>query len=454
MRAALELEAAGRAANVVRLIEEAPVNLRPAILRAANSPLVQFSLDKTASVDKPRHAGSGIVVTRIRALLGDTKERVIRVDLHQIARDPPPMRGISPEMDRMHRTMIVGQLESVEMQLSIALEEGNWLNVATRFHRPPLQWAWAPVVTFGLTVVMVIVVVWLTLSRLTGPLRKLAGAVERLGRGEAVAELPETGPDELRRLTSAFNEMQARLSRFISERTTLLAALGHDLRSPLTAIRVRAEMVEDDENRERLTAIIEEMQDMVEATLSFAQGMVTSESSLSIELSGFLSDLCRDITETGGTVELKSAPELTVRLRPNAMRRALRNVIENAIRYGGRVEVCLERAGDLARVTVSDSGPGIPEEDLERVFDPFVRVEKSRSTETGGTGLGLSIARTIVHAQGGEIRLSNRAGGGLTAIITLPLEVHEARNDTESKNGPDNRQITGGSEIVFSPNSE
>jgi signal transduction histidine kinase len=421
VRAALGLEAAARSVNVVRLIEEAPVELRPAILRAAVSPLVRFSIDPVASVDSSDQMEGAVVATRIRALLGGAGARDVRVELHRMTSAPSTDRAQPRRMKRMHDDMMAGKSTPIEMQLAIALKDGSWLNVATRFHRPPLQWPWVSTAIFGVTALLIVAVVWLALSRLTGPLRNLVGAVERLGLGEAVPELPERGPAEMRRLTAAFNEMQARLTRFLAERTRLLAALGHDLRSPLTAMRVRAEMVEDDETRERLVVIIEEMQEMVETTLSFARGMVTSEPSQAVDLSAFLGELSDDISETGGAVTLQSSPGLKTRLKPNAMRRALRNVIENAIRYGGQADIRLAQVGESAQVCVSDKGQGIPEEDLERVFDPFVRVEQSRSLETGGTGLGLSIARTIIHAHGGDIRLSNQPEGGLVAKITLPL---------------------------------
>ncbi len=423
VRAALGLEAADRAANIVRLIEEAPAELRPAILRAANSPLVRFSLGAAPAVDHPGHDDGGQTARRIRALLGTGAARDIRVELHRVEKAMAPMPGMPEEAMGMHAEMMRGAAAPVEMQISVAVAGGQWLNVATRFHSPPLQWPWISIAIFALAAVLIVVAVWLALERLTGPLRRLAGAAEGLGRGEPVPELPEQGPEELRCLTAAFNQMQDRLTRFVAERTRLLAALGHDLRSPLTAMRLRAEMVEDDETRERLVAIVEEMQQMVESTLSFARGMATSEPPETVDLAAFVEELVREAGEAGGKVELAGGggAGLAVRLRPHAMRRALRNLIENAVRYGRSAEISLEGGADVARIIIRDEGPGIPPEELERVFDPFVRLEESRSLETGGSGLGLSIARTIIHAHGGEIVLRNRSEGGLEARVTLPL---------------------------------
>ncbi|HHH88962.1 MAG TPA: HAMP domain-containing protein [Aliiroseovarius sp.] len=423
VRAALGLEAASRAANVVRLLEATPADLRRDILMAASSPLARFEVAPAPLVTHDNHDMGGDVALQVQSLLPPEPSRAIRVELHKVGTagiNSAPR--VPEEMRQMHDNMMRGNLSSVEMRLSITLADGNWLNVSTRFHRPPIQWPWASVLSYALSTLAIMAVVWIALSRLTGPLRRLSVAAERLGRGEPVEELPETGPEEVRRLTEAFNRMQARLTRFISERTRLLAALGHDLRSPLTAMRVRAEMVDDPETRERLTAIIAEMQEMVESTLSFARGMVSDEETQNVALRPFLGQLAEEMSAMGPEVEVVAADDLGVRIKPVAMRRALRNLIENAQRYAGRTELSATRDGDMARICIRDHGPGIPEADLKRVLDPFVRVEKSRNKETGGTGLGLSIASTIVHAHGGEIILQNATGGGLEACVTLPLQ--------------------------------
>lgn len=422
VRAALGMEAAGRAANVARLIEEAPPSLHPAILRAADSPLVRFDLAEDPTVAIHDHTTGGPVVERIRALLENGPEREIRLELQALDGPGASHAGLPRGMDQMHADMMRGGVSAVEMTLSIALADGRWLNVGTRFHRPPLEWHWSTTLSFGLTAALVLAAAfWFLVTRLTGPLRRLAAAADGLGRGERVAELAPTGPSEVRDLTEAFNRMQARLSRFVGDRTRILAALGHDLRSPLTAMRVRAEMVDDAETRERLIATIAEMQDMVEATLAFARGMAEREPAEARDLARMLDELCREAAETGQDVTFEPAAPLVARIRPNAFRRALRNVLDNAVRYGGAARVALAPGAEHATIVVRDPGPGIPEGQLERVFDPFVRLESSRSRATGGTGLGLSIARTIVQAHGGDLVLANRPEGGLAATVTLPL---------------------------------
>lgn len=420
VRAALGFEAAGRAANVALLLEEAPESLQQAILRAANSPLVRFDLSDIPTVDHANHADGGAVEARIRGLLGGAKNREILVELHEVEHGILPMPSIAPEMAEMHLAMMRGELSAIEMQLSIALTDGQWLNVGTRFERPPFQWPWASIVSFGITAAIILVsACWFLLTRLTGPLLRVSRAADRLGRGEAVDPLTLIGPSEVRGLTQAFNRMQARLTRFVADRTRLLAALGHDLRSPLTAMRVRAEMVEEEETRESLVASVEEMQEMVDATLAFARGMASAEAYETVDLGAYLKQLQDDMID-GFTLDASNS--INVRLRPQSVRRALRNIIENAQRYGGGAEVTFRHDAEHVQIRVADDGPGIPEAELEQVFEPFFRLEKSRSRETGGTGLGLSIARTIVRAHGGDVVLSIRAEGGLLGTVTLPLE--------------------------------
>lgn len=420
VRAALGFEAAGRAANVALLLEEAPESLQQAILRAANSPLVRFELSDEPAVNHESHADGGAVETRVRGLLGGAEDREIRVELHEVEHGILPMPHLVPEMAEMHLAMMKGELSAIEMQVSIALADGQWLNVGTRFEPPPLQWPWISIVSFGITAALVLVsACWFLLTRLTGPLLRVSRAADRLGRGEAVEPLPLIGPGEVRGLTQAFNRMQERLTRFVADRTQLLAALGHDLRSPLTAMRVRAEMVDEEETRESLVASVEEMQEMVEGTLAFARGMANAEASETVDLRNYIEQLRTDMIDG---FALDAPDNAIVRLRPQSMRRALRNIIENAQRYGGGAEVSVRTDPEHVQILVTDKGPGIPEADLQQVFEPFFRLEKSRSRETGGTGLGLSIARTIIRAHGGDVALSNRAEGGLLATVTLPLE--------------------------------
>ncbi|WP_157057507.1 ATP-binding protein [Loktanella sp. 3ANDIMAR09] len=425
VQAAIGAEAAGRAANVAQLVEGAPTDLHAQIIQAATSPLVRFDLSDLPSVAHGNHDDGGAVEARVRALLGDSYSRDIRVEVHEIEQGLLPLPNLSPEMAEMHAEMMQGSLAAIEMELSIALAGGDWLNVGTRFERPPLQWSTASNVSFVLTATLLLLAsFWFLLTRLTGPLNTLADASERLGRGAGEGSLPVVGPKEVQDLTKAFNTMQDRLTRFVSDRTQMLAALAHDLRSPLTALRVRAEMVDDDETRASLVASGEEMQQMVDATLDFAKGVGQHEEVCPTDIHGLLSGFGTD------GMSLLSDEPLIVPAKPSTMRRALRNLIENAIRYGKEARVSWQPVDGYAEIHIDDQGPGIPESDLEAVFGPYVRLETSRSRDTGGHGLGLSIARSIILEHGGSVELTNLPKAGLRATVRLPFERNTKRDET------------------------
>jgi hypothetical protein len=215
--------------------------------------------------------------------------------------------------------------------------------------------------------------------------------------------------------------MQIRLTRFVNNRTHLLAALGHDLRSPLTAMRIRLELLEETEDSIRLKAMVDEMQSMVESTLEFARSAAVSEPVTKVDIADILYELVEDIKVGGAEASLSGVRSVPLMVRPIALKRALRNLIDNAIQYGGSVDVVLDQFDGMAQINIADEGPGLPEDQIARVFEPFVRLENSRNRDTGGTGLGLAIARTIVQSHGGEIVLSNRSEGGLLATVRIPL---------------------------------
>jgi signal transduction histidine kinase len=435
VRAALGFEATGRAASVTRLLEEAPSDLHAAILRAANSPLVRFEMTDEPVIETSNERDSGPVEARIRALLDDPFTREIRVDVHEVEGTIMPLPHLSSGLANFRSTvtgndmstmmgndmsaMMGNDMSALEMSISVALLGGGWLNVQTRFERPPLQWALGSTITFVLTAAGLLAAgFWFLMARITGPLRDLAVASERLGRGEEMEPVEPTGPTEVRDLTAAFGIMQERLTRFVEDRTRMLAAIGHDLRSPLTALRVRTEMVDDEETRDHMVASIAEMQGMLDATLSYARGVSASEPSERVEIGEVLTNINQAMPTQ---FALAPGPQLAISVRPFAFRRALRNLIENAQRYGGGAQVTFEEQDGVAVIEVADQGPGIPEDQLEEVFAPFQRLDRSRSLDTGGHGLGLSIARSILRAHGGDVTLANAPGGGLVAHVTLPI---------------------------------
>jgi signal transduction histidine kinase len=304
------------------------------------------------------------------------------------------------------------------IQLSVKLADGRWLNEEAPFR---LGWGRRAFEILLASIFAILVVVMLAVRWITRPMRALATATEKLGRGEAVEPLTATGPREVKALVDTFNVMQERLHRFIVDRSRMAAALSHDLRTPITALRLRAELIEDDELRAAIIRTLSDMQRMIDATLALARDEATSEETRTVDLVALLDAIADDCAGAGGEVTIDAPEQLSFRCRPVALRRALGNLIENAVRYGNRARVTLERGGDHIRILIDDDGPGLPSDKLTEVFEPFVRIEQSRSEETGGIGLGLAIARSTIRAHGGNVLLSNRSEGGLRAEVTLPL---------------------------------
>ncbi|RYI99163.1 MAG: HAMP domain-containing protein [Acetobacteraceae bacterium] len=271
-----------------------------------------------------------------------------------------------------------------------------------------------------------LLILW-AVRRLTRPVRALAEAAERLGRDVNAPPMPEAGPTEVAKAAHAFNTMAERIRRFVGDRTQMLAAIGHDLRTPITRLRLRAEFMDDDEQRRKMLSDLDEMEAMVAATLAFARDDSAGEPTAPLDLAA----LCRTVLDEAAdarpdlaeAIGYEGPERLVVQARPVALKRALANLIGNALAYGGAARLVLtapEAPGRPVRLAVEDNGPGIPPESLEAVFQPFRRLEASRNRETGGTGLGLPIARNILRAHGGDVVLRNRPGGGLVALANLP----------------------------------
>jgi signal transduction histidine kinase len=254
----------------------------------------------------------------------------------------------------------------------------------------------------------------------TVPLSRLSSAADALGRGLPQAPLVEEGPRELRRAAHAFNSMQDRLRRYLDSRTRVVAAMSHDLRTPITRMLLRVEAVSDPAVQLKLTQDLEEMQQMVQGALDMLQGLQSNEPIRPINIDALLVALRDDYQDLGFQVIVSGNMREPLAARPQAWRRLLTNLLENCRKFASKAWLEVEEQSQNVIFRVKDDGPGIPEELLERVLEPYYRVEGSRSKATGGIGLGLSIARDIAQAHGGELRLRNMAGGGLEAIVSIP----------------------------------
>ena len=271
-----------------------------------------------------------------------------------------------------------------------------------------------------ITLAAVIAVSLVAVRLVTRPLQHLAEAADAFGRDLESPPLAETGPTETRRAAEAFNRMQARLRRLIAERGRALAAVSHDLRTPLTRMRLRAELVEDEVLRAQINADIDDMQAMVESTLDYLRGLRENEALQSIDMEALLQSLVADEQALGRPVTLTGSVVAPYVGRLSTLKRALANLIDNAVKYGQSAHIFIEDGATELRLSVEDRGPGIPEAELVRVVEPYVRLEASRSRETGGVGLGLTIARDGAVLHGGKLLLENHPQGGLVATLTLP----------------------------------
>lgn len=348
-------------------------------------------------------------------------------------RDPG---GEAPFRHDLHR-FVLGDPDDEQVAIAVSLADGRWLNMVARVPRPRGFWTPGALASLGLMgAVTLALSVW-AVRRMTRPLRDVAAAARRMGADARGDPLPESGSREMREVTRAFNEMRERLARLVDNRTRLLAAISHDLRTPITTLRLRAEFVGDEQERARMLATLDDMEAMVRATLDFARDDVAAESARAVDLAALVGALCADLAETGLPVDWEDPDETAVVPgRPTGLRRAVTNLVRNACVHAGgaRVRVEAEATGTSASasanvaIVVTDDGPGIPEAELARVTDPFHRVEGSRSRATGGIGLGLSIVQAVADAHGGRLILRNRPEGGLDARLILPLNSGRPRS--------------------------
>jgi signal transduction histidine kinase len=302
---------------------------------------------------------------------------------------------------------------------ALPLPDGSWLNFSAALFRPPASEHATLLSTTAMGVG--ILLLGLLVVRLIGrPLRALSDAADRFGGPGPVVPVPEEGPREVRHAAQAFNRMQGRIDRLIADRTQALAAVSHDLRTPIARLRLRAGFVEDGEAARAIDADLDEMEAMIDSTLAYLRGETESEPRKPADLVAMIETLCDAAADAGAAVTYAGPSQARLVCSPVTLKRAFSNLIDNAVKYGGGARVVLEDQGQKILVRIEDDGPGIPEADMQMVFEPFRRLETSRNRGTGGSGLGLTIARRAVEQHGGTLQLSNRPCGGLLALVHLP----------------------------------
>jgi signal transduction histidine kinase len=416
--------AAQRIANLTRLVQEAPREWRERIVAALSDQTLRVSLSTQPVAFAGTDDDGGISQT-IKDFLAEQvptdSARQPRVAVSAPAGSPfanwHPMRP-GPMMGR--GPMMHGLGGFRDLQVAMPLPDGQWLSFATNLPDTGPAFSRQFLVSMSIMAIIILGVSIWVVGRVTAPLASLAIAAERLGRDVTAPPLPETGTIETRQASRAFNDMQTRLRNLIDNRMRMLAAISHDLRTPLTLLRLRAENVDNPQERNKMLATIAEMDSMIDATLKFARDETVAEARRPTDLTALLQSVIDDMSDAGLPVTMEPAQPLVYECRPAALKRALTNLIDNAVKYGKAAHAAINPTAKAIEITIDDEGPGIAEQELSRVLEPFHRLEESRSRDTGGVGLGLAIAQSIVQAHGGELKLSNRPAGGLRVKISLP----------------------------------
>ncbi len=421
LRSIWDQHALARLTSVVRLLADTPPALHEPIVRTASSRRLRMTLTDKSILEStaPSHRG-----LRLRQQLAELTHRDrddIRIELRQRRHHE---HGSKDDDDDHHgsRRHERHRKRTTMLAVSVSLGDGRWLNMLSRARPTDRFWEWSTLLSVSLSaVILSLLMIWMV-RRIASPLAHLSVAADRFGRGEATEPIAEQGPSDVQHTIRAFNQMRSRLERFVQDRTHMLAAISHDLRTPITALRVRAELIEDLETRHRIVGTLDEMQRMTEATLAFVREESAQEDTRLIDLAALVESLCDDLSDTGQPVSFSGPDKMPYRCRSVSLKRALGNLVENAVTYGKRARVALIEKQNGLCIEIDDEGPGIAEAEMERVFEPFVRLETSRSLETGGVGLGMAIARSIVRQHGGDITLANREAGGLRTTVWLPRE--------------------------------
>jgi signal transduction histidine kinase len=437
------MQPAQRIADIVRLLDSLDERERERIVKIVSIPPQIVTLDEPPlSADAPpdNSAHAVMFAALLRAALGG--EREVRI----AARTGLPPNGPASPIPQMHQHMMMGRpdmmMDRSDMMMmgrpeaggpeqmfgpdglmlitQVQLHDGRWVTFDTQVPREATTLPARLLLTLGALLAVVLMLSFIAVRWLSRPLKTLADAANALGKNIRQTPLPEEGPSEVRLAAGAFNTMQSRLVSFIEDRTRILAAMSHDLKTPLTRLRLRAELLEDDDSRSRFEKDLGEMQAMVTDALEALRGLEAQAKPVPVDVMALLESLQADNEEMGRSVEIEGRSNAPLVCDPAPLRRCVTNLVDNAVIYGQRARILVEDRPEALTLRIRDDGPGIPDDMLERVFDPFFRLEGSRSRETGGTGLGLSIARNIARALGGDLRLRNAPGGGLEARLTVP----------------------------------
>ena len=397
-----------RAASTATTLTAIPLASRNIVVNSMSGRLWKFELVPTLKRALPMSQDEQTLSRHLGDLLPDKvpNQRLISVQVNRALTDFPA-DALPPHSSD----------SKIAIQAIVPIDKDTMLTGI--FVRPPAGW---PMEIFVAAVVAILVAslgAALVARRVVRPLSELTKAAAKVAVGSGAPHVQEEGPADVRNAAIAFNAMAEKVTRTLESQRHLLSAVGHDLRTPLTAMRINLEFVEDDELRDGLLRNLDELQALTEQVLAAAKG-AGGEQRRNVDLSALVESLCTDLDEIGEPVSWANHGPAPIACRPNEIKRAVRNLVENAVAYGHKADVWIADSGDGYDVLVEDNGPGIPENDKQRVFEPFVRLESSRNAGTGGTGLGLTLVKAIAESHGGAVLLENRPGGGLRARMHLP----------------------------------
>jgi signal transduction histidine kinase len=384
---------------------------RLAVMRFMSQQYVRFREVGAGYDAKPMTAEEAALAKRIADALPDHHPRKKTVIVHL----QEPLANIPQELRPVNASTVKDSTEV--FQTIVPIDAHSMMSGVLL--RPTADWPVEIMIAALLAVVAASAGAAFMARRVVRPLSELTKAAAKVAGGSGTPHVDEQGPEDVRNAAAAFNTMAAKVSRTLESQRHLLSAVGHDLRTPITAMRINLEFVEDEELREGLMRNLEELQALTEQVLAAAKG-AGGEKARQVDLSALVESLCADLDELGEPVSWVNHSPAPIACRPNEIKRAVRNLVENAVAYGHKAEVRISDTSDGYEVLVEDEGPGIPEGDRQRVFEPFVRLEGSRNEATGGTGLGLTLVKAIAEGHGGAVQLENRPGGGLRARMHLP----------------------------------
>jgi signal transduction histidine kinase len=440
MQRAMGMRSVQRIADITRLLDGMTPAERTRIVAVINSPPLRVSLDLPAlqpvnDRDPDRTQQAAAYTAALTRQLGNAYPVVVQVSDGPVVRGPGPGYGMGMAMGPGQGPGAGGPYHGMgpgygamgpAFLVQTRLTDGALVTFDARQPADASSWPYRLLLSLAILSVAVIALTLLAARWVTRPLKTLASAAERLGEDVDQPPLDETGPLEVSRAAHAFNQMQQHLAKFIHDRTRIFAAMSHDLKTPITRLRLRAELLNDAAVREKFEQDLLEMEHMVKATLDFMRGLEHTEPVQPLDVMALLHTLQEQSGEVHGDVAIEGAAAAPYPGRVQALKRCLGNLVDNALQYGGSGTITVEDSHSQLRIRIRDRGPGIPDAQLELAFDPFYRIEASRSRSTGGTGLGLTIARSIARAHGGDVTLRNLPSGGLEALVILPRRAGSA----------------------------